>query len=65
MENKDNNIFVQKLIDSKKELEACQIQKQHESCSVCDEYLECSLRKTYVQHVYGSMSQGQTGGFEF
>jgi hypothetical protein len=65
MENSENNVFVQKLIDSKIELEACQQEKQHDSCSKCDEYLECKLRKTYVQHVYGSMSQGQTGGFEF
>lgn len=65
MENNNNNPFVQKLLDSKKELEACQEQKQHKSCSDCNEYLECALRKTYVQHVYGSMSKGQTGGFEF
>lgn len=65
MENKTDSPFVQKLLDSKKELEACQVQKGHVSCSVCEAYLECELRQTYVKHVYGSMSKGQTGGFEF
>lgn len=65
MVNNPDNVFVKKLEASKLELEACQVSHAVTSCSKCDQYLNCELRKQYVQHVYDSMSQGQTGGFEF
>ena len=65
MEANHDNAFVKKLEASKQELQACQVKHQLQSCSKCEQYIGCELRKQYVQHVYDSMSQGQTGGFEF
>ncbi|QSZ41792.1 hypothetical protein GJV85_06610 [Sulfurimonas aquatica] len=46
-------------------LQSCQKDKNHKSCSACDLYFTCELRSEYVKAVYGSMSKGDTGGFEF
>jgi len=59
------DIFQQKLLGAKKDLEQCQSEKELTSCSLCDSYLQCDTRRTYVQAVYDSMSKGETGGFEF
>ena len=61
----ENNKYVQKLIEIKGELEKCQISKSLSSCYNCDLLLNCELRKDYTKKVYDSMSQGETGGFEF
>jgi hypothetical protein len=65
METSVDNVFVKKLEASKQELQACQEKHQVKSCSDCEQFIGCELRKEYVKHVYESMSQGQTGGFEF
>lgn len=65
MENSHDNVFIKKLKTSKEELEACQVTHGLQSCSKCEKYIGCELRKQYVKYVYDSMSQGQTGGFEF
>ena len=53
------------LEQKKKELEACQKEKEVPSCLKCDQLLHCELREAYVKAVYDSMSKGQTGGLEF
>lgn len=59
------DIFQQKLLRAKEELEKCQIEKSLKSCSQCEHYLQCDTRRTYVNAVYDSMNKGETGGFEF
>lgn len=46
-------------------LQECQVQKAMKSCSDCEHFLNCELRTNYIKSVYGSMSKGDTGGFEF
>jgi len=59
------DIFKQKLLNAKKNLEMCQSEKALKSCSLCESYLQCDTRRAYVKAVYDSMSKGETGGFEF
>ncbi len=62
---KDDAIFVQKFHEATKELKDCQEDKNTNSCLKCEKLLGCDTRKAYVDAVYGSMSKGQAGGFEF
>ena len=59
------DIFQQKLLNAKRELESCQDEKELTSCSLCEAYLQCETRRAYVKAVYDSMNKGETGGFEF
>jgi hypothetical protein len=43
----------------------CQKERNLESCFTCEKIFECEKRTKYVKSVYESMSQGQSGGFEF
>lgn len=46
-------------------LQACQREKGLNSCFACEAMFECKTRKNYVDAVYGSMSKGDGGGFDF
>jgi len=48
-----------------KDLLNCQEKKSIKTCNDCDKILECDTRDGYVQAVYGNMSKGNQGGFEF
>ena len=48
-----------------KVLVSCQKEKGLNSCYPCKQLLPCNTRKEYVAAVYGSMSKGKDGGFEF
>ena len=53
------------LQSKKRELEACQNEKEVTSCLSCPKVHECEIRDAYVHAVYNSMSKGASGGFEF
>lgn len=63
VKNKDK--FALHLEEMLHKLQACQIEKAMKSCSDCEHFLSCELRSDYIKSVYGSMSKGATGGFEF
>ena len=48
-----------------KSLVDCQEKKSVTTCNDCTKLLECDTRDEYVQAVYGNMSKGSQGGFEF
>lgn len=48
-----------------KKLQECQKDNNQNSCMTCKEHISCHTRKDYVKAVYGSMSKGKGGGFEF
>jgi len=39
--------------------------KSYGSCMPCPKIIGCETRRGFVQTVYGSMSKGDSGGFEF
>ena len=61
----ETNRFVVALQDLKTRVHTCQESHAFTSCLPCPKVLECELRDHYVKSVYESMSQGETGGFEF
>lgn len=53
-------------LDSKlAELESCQKQNAVDSCLKCANLIGCELRKSYVDAVYKSMNDGESGYFDF
>ena len=60
---KEQNIYE---LDSKiVELESCQKQNAVDSCLKCANLIGCELRKSYVDAVYQSMNDGESGYFDF
>ena len=60
---KEQNIYE---LDSKiVELESCQNQNAVDSCLKCANLIGCELRKSYVDAVYQSMNDGESGYFDF
>ena len=60
---KEQNIYE---LDSKLvELESCQSQNALDSCLKCANLIGCELRKSYVDAVYQSMNDGESGYFDF
>ncbi len=57
--------FELKLEETIEKLQNCQRDNSLTSCSLCEKFLECDLRSEYVDALYGSMSKGETGGFDF
>lgn len=65
MESSLQDLFVEALQKTKKELEECQENMRVKSCLECDKMFDCELRKRYIDSVYKSMNKGKSGGFEF
>jgi hypothetical protein len=67
MQNTENkpDIYKIKLEQESQVLLECQKKHNLNSCFVCENLIGCESRKSYVRAVYDSMSQGQSGGFEF
>ena len=63
--NKEIDKYREKLSQTKKDLENCQLNLGLKSCLNCKKLLDCEIRKKYIDAVYNSMSKGQSGGFEF
>ncbi|MDR1007453.1 MAG: hypothetical protein LBL65_02660 [Campylobacteraceae bacterium] len=66
-QNTENKPDIYK-INLKKEsqiLLECQKKRNLNSCFECENLIGCNNRKSYVRAVYDSMSQGESGGFEF
>lgn len=57
--------FEERLLMMLEKLQDCQVKNSVKSCSDCEHFLSCELRTDYIKSVYGSMSKGDTGGFEF
>ena len=57
--------FEERLLMMLEKLQDCQVKNSVKSCSDCPHFLSCELRTDYIKSVYGSMSKGDTGGFEF
>ncbi len=53
------------LEEATKSLVDCQEKKSVQTCNDCEKLLDCDVRDEYVQAVYGNMSKGSSGGFEF
>ena len=64
-EQKEIDLFLQKLQEQKEILQNCQKQHKVKSCMLCKDIIGCETRKSYVNAVYQSMSKGKSGGFEF
>ncbi len=64
-EQVDEEVYKMKFQEASKDLKSCQEEKKTNSCFDCEKLLGCDTRKAYVDAVYGSMSKGQAGGFEF
>ena len=63
--NKISDNYKERLDQAKKDLIECQKNMKLKSCFNCDKVLDCETRKKYTNAVYSSMSNGQSGGFEF
>lgn len=61
----ENDKFEQKLDNTLKELQSCQMSKGIDSCMKCEKLIGCPMRLLYVRSVYESMSKGEIGGFDF
>lgn len=55
------NLLKESVID----LNNCQIDKNLISCLSCQELINCKIRDLYVDLVYKSMNNKESGGFEF
>ncbi|OCL82838.1 hypothetical protein [Arcobacter porcinus] len=64
-EDKNLDIWEEKLENILEELKSCQNKNSLTSCKSCKEFFDCELRKKYVIAVYESMNKGSGGGFEF
>jgi hypothetical protein len=60
-----NDSFEILLEEKIKILVTCQEKKELKTCNDCEKILDCEIRDEYVQAVYGNMSKGKQGGFEF
>ncbi|MDR1976169.1 MAG: hypothetical protein LBQ18_04190 [Campylobacteraceae bacterium] len=59
------DIYKEKLKQESQKVLECRQKHEAKSCFECENLIGCESRKAYVQAVYESMSQGQSGGFEF
>ncbi|MDR2636094.1 MAG: hypothetical protein LBC08_04610 [Campylobacteraceae bacterium] len=59
------DIYRVKLENESQGLLECQKKHDLNSCFECTNLIGCETRKNYVRAVYDSMSQGESGGFEF
>ncbi len=52
-------------INARNELMQCHVARNLKSCLSCQELLSCPIRLKYVESVYGNMTKGAEGSFDF
>lgn len=61
----ENDSYYIAYIQARDELVGCHISKNVHSCLSCEQILTCDIRGKYVEAVYGNMTKGEYGDFDF